>query len=209
MSWTTSAIWHKSAPPGSDENPKYRISTESPTQSCHIHPGQVSGAPGSGAEPSQARASPHHTGPGFLFTAFSWHSSRKTLNTANGFSWHGGKHEIINHHLPTAQSTGNEWCLGATGCHGFPLILLPAVTAVLQENSNPWLECAMSHLSSQTHRYQQNKLHSNPFLPQTTGDIITRACYETWEVQWPKTWSFKQKWYINNIYTPSLFSRCM
>lgn len=53
---------------------------------------------------------------------------QETLNTANVFSWHGGKHKSINHHLPTAQNTGNEWCLGVTGCNGFSLILLPSVT---------------------------------------------------------------------------------
>lgn len=128
MSWTPSAIWHKSAPPGADESAKHGISIGSPTQSYHINPGQLSGAPGSGAEPSQAQAVLHHTGRGSLFTAFSWHSSRETLNTANGFSWHGGKHESINHHLPTAQNTGNEWCLALTGCNEFPLILLPTGT---------------------------------------------------------------------------------
>lgn len=178
-------------------------STELPHQ-----PWKASGAPGSGAEPRQARAALHHTGAGSLFTAFSWHSSRKTLNTANGFSWHGGKHKSINHHLPTAQSTGNEWCLGATGCHVFLIILLPSLTAVLQENSNPWSDCAVTSLITNTGTSRTN-CFPTPFLPQTTQDVTTTVCYETWEVQWPKTQSFKQKWCINNIHTPSLFSRCL
>lgn len=175
MPWTTSPIWDKSAPSGSDGSPEYRISTLPPAHLPH--------------QPWTA-----------LWGTWNWCWVRPCTTQDQALysqHFHGtaaGRHWIVQMFFPDMGASTkaliiicplhrtqgiNEWCLGVTGCNVFPLILLPTVMCCsVPGKQQPMIQlcCATSLI---TNRYHLNKLQQcfpTPLLPQTTEDVITRVC---------------------------------
>lgn len=201
MSWTTSPTWHKSAPAGSDESPKYRISTLSPTHLPHQPRTALWGTQKWCWSQQSTGCSAAHRTRLFVHSILMAQQQDDTEHCKWFFLTCG---QARKHQSSFAHCTENERCLGATGCNVFPLILLPAVTC----RSAPGEEqpvirvCRVPSLT--TNRYHQNKPQQcfpTPFLPQTTEVVITRVCCETRE--WPKNLEFQtkmmHKWYIYSL----------